>query len=176
MKDDDHENTEEYKEKIDETNDDDCPVEDSQNKQKKLQTEKQRSNILARKLKTKSFNTIWEYYTLKEDIDRISKSDIAAHFFYLGAKSAFEEKTKDYDSIKKDKESEKIERMRNEKKIRDLKKNIFKIGKDGLDIDKTIKKLRRYLDETEETTIRDYIEKEIAFLEEYRKKRNKARD
>ena len=144
-------------------------------KQLSLKKESERSNLLAKKLQKESFHQIWEFYKAKEDLEKLTKGNVAAHFFYLGAKTAFEQKPKDYEDIKKDHEARKIEEMKTEKKLRDIRRNMLKIkeGK-GLDIKKTIKYLESALKENKDnSTIKESIEEEIKFLKEYEKRKKR---
>ncbi|MCK5373342.1 MAG: hypothetical protein KAJ20_03320 [Candidatus Aenigmarchaeota archaeon] len=144
-------------------------------RQLSLKKESERSNLLAKKLQKESFHQIWEFYKAKEDLEKLTKGNVAAHFFYLGAKTAFEQKPKDYEDIKKDHEARKIEEMKTEKKLRDIRRNMLKIkeGK-GLDIKKTIKYLESALKENKDnSTIKESIEEEIKFLKEYEKRKKR---
>ena len=144
-------------------------------RQLSLKKESERSNLLAKKLQKESFHTIWEFYKAKEDLEKLTKGNVAAHFFYLGARTAFEKKSKDYGDIKKDHEAKKIEDMKTEKKLRDIRRNMLKIkeGK-GLDIKKTIKYLESALKENKDNgIIKENIEEEIEFLKDYGKKRKR---
>ncbi|MCK5289864.1 MAG: hypothetical protein KAJ56_02875 [Candidatus Aenigmarchaeota archaeon] len=156
-------------------NKDEDPKEIPKSRQLSLKKESERSNLLAKKLQKESFHQIWEFYKAKEDLEKLTKGNVAAHFFYLGAKTAFEEKSKDYGDIKKDHEAKKIEDMKTEKKLKDIRRNMLKIkeGK-GLDIKKTIKYLESALKENKDNkTIKENLEEEIEFLKEYGKKKKR---
>lgn len=144
-------------------------------RQLSLKKESERSNLLAKKLQKESFHQIWEFYKAKEDLEKLTKGNVAAHFFYLGARTAFEQKPKDYEDMKKDHEAKKIEEMKTEKKLKDIRRNMLKIkeGK-GLDIKKTIKYLESALKENKDnSTIKENIEEEIEFLKEYEKRKKR---
>ncbi|MCK5289405.1 MAG: hypothetical protein KAJ56_00540 [Candidatus Aenigmarchaeota archaeon] len=144
-------------------------------KQISLKKETERSNLLAKKLQKESFHQIWEFYKAKEDLEKLTKGNVAAHFFYLGARTAFEEKSKDYGDIKKDHEAKKIEKMKTEKKLRDIRKNMLKLKEgSGLDIKETVKYLESAIkDNKDNTTIKDSLDEEIEFLKEYGKKKKR---
>ncbi|NOQ55813.1 MAG: hypothetical protein GQ477_03320 [Nanohaloarchaea archaeon] len=142
--------------------------------QTKIKKTTERSNLLAKKIQKDAFYTIWDSYKAKEDIDKMTKEEIAQHLFYLGAKVAFEQKTKDYNDIKRGNEHKKIEEMKTQKKLKEIKRNIFKIKKNkGLDIKKTIKDLKTAIKENDDDQrITEELKKEIKFLKEYHKQKN----
>ena len=139
----------------------------------KITKESERSNLIAKRLQNEAFYPIWQLYDAKENIEKISKEKLAAHFFYLGAKAAFEHKTKDYNVIIKNNENKKLKELQTQKKLKEIKRNTFKIKKNkGLDIKKTIKLLKSALEENiENETIKEELEKEIQFLIDYEKKK-----
>ncbi|MBW6462544.1 MAG: hypothetical protein K0B07_05875 [DPANN group archaeon] len=141
----------------------------------KLKKESERSNLLAKSLTKETFHQLWELYKLKEDTGRMTKEDIAQNLFYLGAKTAFEQKSKDYTDMKRGNEYRKIEELKTQRKLKDIKRNIFKINKDqGLDIKKTIKDLKSAIREHKDNQkITEELEKEIEFLKDYNKNKIK---
>lgn len=151
------------------------PKDIPKSRQLSLKKESERANLLAKKLQKESFHQIWEFYKAKEDLEKLTKGNVAAHFFYLGARTAFEQKPKDYEDIKKDHEAKKIEDMKTEKKLKDIRRNMLKIkeGK-GLDIKKTVRYLESALEENKgNRTIKESLEEEIEFLREYGKKKKR---
>ena len=142
------------------------PADARKDRQIKEQTQ---TSILAKKLQKEAFHNIWEAYKAKENMDRLAKSNVAAHFFYLGAKSAFMQGMKDYGKVKADNKEKKIRQMQVTRKLRDIKRNALKLSKGGLDIDKTIGSLRKALDENrEDPDLSKSITDEINFLLEYK--------
>jgi len=140
-----------------------------------LKKESERANLLAKKFQKESFHQIWEFYKAKEDLEKLTKGNVAAHFFYLGAKTAFEQKPKDYEDMKKDHEARKLEEMKTEKKLKEIRRNMLKIkeGK-GLDIKKTVRYLELALKENKDNrTIKENLEEEIEFLKDYGKKKKR---
>lgn len=144
----------------------------------RLKKESERSNLLAKSLTKETFHQIWELYKTKEDTDRMTKEEIAQHLFYLGAKTAFEQKSKDYTDMKRGNDYRKMEELKTQRKLKEIKRNIFKIKEDkGLDIKKTIKDLKSAIRENNgNQRIAEELKKEIEFLKDYDKKRKKYLD
>ncbi len=144
----------------------------------RLKKESERSNLLAKSLTKETFLDIWDTYKTKEDTGKMTKEEIAQQLFYLGAKTAFEQKSKDYTDMKRGNDYRKIEDMKTQRKLKEIKRNIFKIKENkGLDIKKTIKDLKSAIRENiDNQRITEELEKEIKFLKDYDKKRKKDLD
>lgn len=144
----------------------------------RLKKESERSNLLAKSLTKETFLEIWDIYKAKEDTDKMTKEEIAQQLFYLGAKTAFEQKSKDYTDMKRGNDYRKIEEMKTQRKLKEIKRNIFKIKENkGLDIKKTIKDLKSAIRKNSDNQrITEELKKEIEFLKDYDKKRKKDLD
>ncbi|MCK5593662.1 MAG: hypothetical protein KAI18_00305 [Candidatus Aenigmarchaeota archaeon] len=144
----------------------------------RLKKESERSNLLAKSLTKETFLGLWDIYKAKEDTSKMTKEEIAQQLFYLGAKTAFEQKSKDYTDMKRGNDYRKIEEMKTQRKLKEIKRNIFKIKENkGLDIKKTIKDLKSAIRENSDNQrITEELKKEIEFLKDYDKKRKKDLD
>lgn len=142
-------------------------------KEDKVRKKDAQTTLLAKKLQKDKFFKIWELYKAKENTDKLTKANIAAHFFFLGAKSAFILGMKDYDTIKDDNKESKIKEMQTKRKFSEIKKNALKIRNEGgLNIDGTVAFLRNAIEENKNNPeLKARLEKEISFLLDYKLKK-----
>lgn len=132
----------------------------------------ERHNLIAKRLQKENFRRIWDYYKAKEDMDTLSKGNVAAHFFYLGAKTALGLKEKDYEKIKREAKDKKLKQLKIERELREIKKSSLKLGKKGLNIKASVRALEKALKKHQkERGLAKHIRAEIRFLEKYERKK-----
>jgi Glu-tRNA(Gln) amidotransferase subunit E-like FAD-binding protein len=130
-------------------------------------------NSIAKNITEKYFDEIWDHLYAMNEIEKMNEKEIAKTFFNQGVIEALNHEDKDYAELKEKKKIEQMKKLKAERMIKDIKKELFKIDSTGkLNIKEAIKKLikarEEHLDDDEFIKM---INDEIEFLNDYRLKR-----
>ncbi|MBW6451966.1 MAG: hypothetical protein K0B02_04540 [DPANN group archaeon] len=150
-------------------------LKESRKKDKVLKKQTQLS-IMARNIQDSFFFPIWSVYKVKENIDKIKKVNIASHFFFLGAKSAFKQGIKDYTIERSENKQNKMHKMELARKLKEIKKNALKVHNGGLNLKYTLDYLKQAIsDNNDNPDLIKSLNSEIDFFTEYQKKKVKIK-
>ena len=131
-------------------------------------------NRAAKSITKKFFQEEWDKFYIENNVDSEDSEDIAREFFYKGIVEGISFEDKDYKKLKEKRKIDEMSRLKAERMVREVKGNLFKIGKNGkLNIRKAIDLLVMAKKDNEDNELFvKLIDDEIRFLERYKTDRN----